>query len=161
LNLLDATLDSGLTNDLMVAEELGEGLWGCGLCGFDFWELFDEVAEDQGVFIFKPVEDLGKVGLKRGGDAIGESDFFTNKPSARFDPLSECSVFGTAWYLDIKFVGMFAQKVDDNSGVDGVRLGARRLERFTISGNSSGINGHQHQVVILTEGVEQRAAFLL
>ena len=57
------------------------------LGGLEGWPLGEEIAEDGGVFVVKPWEDVREVVLQGTGEAIREAYVVAHEAAAMFDEL--------------------------------------------------------------------------
>ena len=85
LDGLDALVDDVDVAHMMGAEEALEGGAARELDGFEGRPLGEEVAEDGGVFVVKPLEDVGEVVFQGTGEAIGETHVVADQTAAMFD----------------------------------------------------------------------------
>ena len=89
LDGLDALVNDVGVAHMMGVEEALEGRAARQLNGFEGRPLGEEVAEDGGVFVVKPLEDMGEVVLQGTGEAIRETHFVADQTAAMFDKLFE------------------------------------------------------------------------
>jgi hypothetical protein len=88
LDLLDAPSNGTTPTGVMGLEKLRQCVRASSLSRFDIAKLLDEGTENEGVFIFKPIEYLWKIGLERCGNAISQANLFSYQHASGFDPLT-------------------------------------------------------------------------
>src|SRR3990170_8952624 len=82
---LDALVDDRLLANIVSMEERNEGFAAGALRGQQGRPTFDEVCEDGGLLVTKPLQNLRKVLLEQVGDAIGESHAILDQVAAALD----------------------------------------------------------------------------
>ena len=152
----DAAIDGVLVADVVAPEEGGEGLVPSTLSELEGGPALDEVSEDGSLFVAKPVEDLRKVGLQGGGDTIGEPDAVLDQSASSLDEASQ-RPHGHALGLEAgELVRMAEEKLEGKLGVGGVVLGAAGGEGLAVAGEGLGLDGEEHEEVVLEERGDDR-----
>jgi hypothetical protein len=157
LDGLDALVDDVGVAHMMGAEEALEGGAARQLGGFEGRPLGEEIAEDGGVFVVEPLEDVREVVLQGTGKAIREAHFVAHEAAAMFDEVLEGTHVGALGVEGVEFVAMREQKLTLEFGVRGVVLGVAGGEGLTVSREGTGIDGKEHEEVILAQGGAKRA----
>ena len=123
--------DSGIAH-VMRTEEGSESGPASELHRLEGRPATQEVAEDRGVFLLKPVQDMREIVLERTGQAIGDPDFVTDHTAAVFDELGERPPCWALWRERVELVAMGQQQCELEGGIGGVIFSPAGGEGFTI-----------------------------
>ena len=142
---------------MMGAEEALQGRAARELGGFEGRPLGEKVAEEQGVFVLKPLQDVREVVFQGTGEAIGEAHFVADHTAAMFDEWVKGTHRGALGGEGLKCVAMLEQEFKWQFGVRGIVFGMTGREGFAVLGQGPRIDGEQDEEVIFTQGVDERA----
>src|SRR5262249_40572073 len=117
---------------------------------FERRPVTEEVAKDRGIFVLKPLQDVGKVVFQGTGRAVGETHFVADQAPAMFDELRQGAhrrALGAEWG---ELVAVFEENLDLEFGIGGVVFRPARGKRFPILGHGERIDGKEHEAIIIT-----------
>ena len=157
LDGLDALVDDVGVAHMMGAEEALEGGAARQLGCFEGRPLGEEIAEDGGVFVVEPLEDVREVVLQGTGKAIREAHFVADQTAAMFDKLFEGTHRGALGLEGLEFVAMLEQELKLEFRVSGIILGMAGREGFAVLGQGQRIDGEQDEERVLTQSIDERA----
>jgi hypothetical protein len=155
LDGLDALVDDVGVTHVMGAEKALEHGAPRKLGGLEGWPLREDVAEDGGVFVVKPLQDVRAVVLQGTGEAIGDAHFFTDEAAAMFDDLLEGAHLGALAVEGFEFVAVLEQGVELEFGVRKVVLGVAEGEGLVVLGEREGID-RKERVEIIEHWLDER-----
>jgi len=157
LDGVDASLDDRRIADVVSVKEanesLGPGTLGCLQAG----PPGQEVDEDVRLFVPKPLQDLGIVGLEGKGQAIGDSDAVLDQIAPGLDELPERPHVRSFAAQRLELVTVTEQQVQSDLGIGGIVLGTARGERAPVLGQCGGIDGEDDEEVVFQEGGDNRS----
>ena len=137
---------------VMLAEEGREGGTARALRRLEGWPATQEVAEDRGVFLLKPVQHVREIVLEGTGQAVGAPDFVADHAATVFDELGEGAHRGALWLERLQLVAMGQQQFELEFGIRGVVFGPARCEGFAIPRQRQRIDRKEDEKVILAQG---------
>ena len=108
-----------------------------------------EVAEDRGVFLLKPVQHVREIVLEGTGEAVGDPHFVADHAAPVFDELGEGAHGGALRLERLQLVAMGEQQFELECGVCGVVFGPAGREGFAIPRQRQRIDREEDQKVIL------------
>jgi hypothetical protein len=88
---------------------------------------------------------------------MGQAHLVANEAAAMWDELLKGTHFGALRGEGLKFVAMGAQELELEFGVRGAVLGVAGREGFAISREGEGVNGKEHEAVILPQRGDEGA----
>jgi hypothetical protein len=156
LDRLDALIDDVGIAYVMSPEKALQGGAACELCGLEGWPLGENIAEDGGVFVVKPLQDMRTVVFQGTGETIRGAHVVTNEAAAMFDAWFEDTHRGALGLQGRERIAMLQQDFELELGVGRVVLGVAGCEGFTIPGECKRIDGKAHEVVVRSERVDNR-----
>ena len=151
LDGLDALVNDVGVAHLMGVEEAREGRAARELNGFEGRPLGEEVAEDGGVFVVEPLEDMREVVFQGTGEAIRETYFVADQTTAMFDEWFEGTYGGALGVEGVEVVAMREQELKLEFGVSRVVLGMAGCEGLPVPREGEGVDGKEYEEVILTQ----------
>jgi len=154
---LNAVVDDGGVTHVMGVEKALERGAPRELGGLEGWPLGEEIAEDGGVFVVEPLQDVRDVVLQGTGEAIGQAHCVAHEAAAMFDEWLEGTHLGALGVERREFVAMPAQEVERQFGVRGVVLGVAGGEGLAVAREGKGIDGKEHEEVVLAQDGDKRA----
>ena len=89
-----------------------------------------KVAEDDGVLVVEPLQDVGEVVLQGTGKASREAHVVADQAAAMFDKLFEGTHRGALGLEGLEFVAMLEQELKLECRISGVVLGVAGREGF-------------------------------
>ena len=153
---LDTLCDDLWRAHVVVPEAGFKGSTTSKLHGLQGRPATQEVAEDQGVFVLKPVQPLGEIVLERTGETIGHPDFVTHHAATVFDELCQRTHRGALRCERVQLVAMGQQQVELEFGIGGIVFGPAGRESFTIPRQHERIDREEDEKVIRAQGGDQR-----
>ena len=150
LDGLDARVDDVGIAHVMGAEEALQGGAARQLGGFQGRPLGEEVTEECGVFVLKPLQGVREVVFERTGEAVGEAHFVADQTAAMFDELLERTHRGALGDERLKLVAMLEQELELQFSVGGVVFRMTGSKGFAVLGEGPRIDGEQHQELVFT-----------
>jgi hypothetical protein len=157
LDGMDAVVDDLGVAHVMGAEEVLTGGATRELHGFESGPWGEEVAENAGVFIVEPLEDMGEVVFSGTGEAIGETHVVADQAAAMFDEWFAGTHRGALGGEGLALVARLEQELKLEFGVSGIVLGVAARDGFAVLGQGQRIDGEPDQKFILTQGIDERA----
>jgi hypothetical protein len=151
LDGMDALVDDVGVAHVMVVEEALQGGTTGELHGFEGGPLSQKVAEDDRVLVVKPLKDVREVVFQGTGEAIGDAHVVANEAAAMLNELLKGTHCGALRGEGFKFGAMGEQELELEFGVRGVVLGVAGRESFAIPREGEGVNGQEHEAVILPQ----------
>jgi len=130
LDGLEALVDNVGVAHMIGAEEALEGGAARQLGGFEGRPWGEEIAEEGGVVVVEPLEDVREVVFQGTGQAIGEAHVVTDQTAAMFDKWFEGTHRGALGLEGLEFVAMLAQELKLEFRVSGIVLGVAGRERL-------------------------------
>jgi hypothetical protein len=127
------------------------------LGGFEGRPLGEEIAEDGGVFVVEPWEDVREVVLQGTGQAIREAHVVADQTAAMVAKLFEGTHGGALGLEGLELVAMLAQELKLECRVRGIVLGVAGSEGFAVLGQGQRIDGEQDEERVWPQGLDQRA----
>ena len=137
-----------------------EGFHSAGSSALDLsecWPAGQEVAEQDGVTLIKPVERLRIVLLEGMGQAIGEASLVGDQLTTLFGEAEQCAHVLALRLQRGKSLWVAHEKIQGKFGIGGIVLGATGFESLTIFGKSRRVDGKEHQEVVLLQCVDNWA----
>jgi hypothetical protein len=116
-----------------------------------------EVAEDRGVFLLKPVQHVRKRVLEGPGQAVGDPHLVTDHAATVLDELCEGAQRGALRLERPQRVAMGEQQCELEGSVRGVIFGPAGREGFAIPRQCQGMDREEDQEVILAQGGDKEA----
>ena len=116
-----------------------------------------EVAEDRGVFLLKPLQHMRARVLECTGQAVGAPPCVADHAATGFDELCEGAHRGALRVERLQRVAMGEQQCELEGGVRGVVCGPAGREGFAIPRQGQGIEREEDQKVIRAPGGDQGA----
>ena len=110
----------------------------------------EEITEESGVFVLKPLQDVREVVFERTGEAVGEAHCVADHTAAMFDELFERPQRGALRAERLKRVAMLEQQSELQCSIGGVVLRMTRSKGFTVLGEGRRVNGEQPQERVCT-----------
>jgi hypothetical protein len=154
---LDAGVDHGGPADIVGVEEGDEGVATCTLRGAERGPALEEGSEDSGLLVAKPLQNLGEVLLGQVGDAVGEADAILNEIAAALDQATQHAHGRPLLVKRCELVAMAGEDVDSDLGVAGVVLRSAGREGAAVARQGRGVDGEEHEEVVLEQGRDDRA----
>jgi hypothetical protein len=118
------------------------------LGGFEGRPLGEEVAEQQSIFVLKPLQDMREVVFQGTREAIGDAHFVADHTAAMFDELRQGTHRGALGVKGLKFVAMLEQEFKLQFGVSGIVFGVAGREGFAVLGQGPRVDGKQDKEVV-------------
>jgi len=140
-----------------VAEEVCQGRAACELGRFEGRPLGEKVAEQQGVFVLKPLQAVREVVFQSTREAISDAHFVADHPTAMFDELRQGTPRRALGVQGLQFVAMLEQEFQLEFGIRGIIFGMTGREGCAVLGQSPRVDGKQDEEVVFTEGIDERA----
>ncbi len=157
LDGLDACVDDVDVAHVMGAEEALQRGATRELGGFEGRPLGEEVAEEYGVLVLKPLQGVREVVFQRAGEAVGKAYFVADQTAAMFDELRKRTHGGALGVEGLQLVAMLEQELELQFGVSGVVFRMAGGEGFAVLGQGGRVDGKQNQVLVLTQGGDEGA----
>jgi hypothetical protein len=126
-----------------------QGRAACELGGFESRPWGENVAEQQGVFVPKPWQDVREGVLQRTREAMRDAHVVADQTAAMVDELRQST---HCWALGVQrrqCVTMREQECKLEFGVSGVVFGMTGREGFTVLGQGPRVDGKQDEEVVL------------
>src|SRR5262245_14423446 len=149
LDGVDALVDDFRVAYVMVAEEALQGGASRQLHGLQGRPLGEKVAEDGGVFVLEPLQDMRKVVFESTGEPIREAHLVPAEAAARGHELFEGTHGRTLGLQGLELITMLEQELKLEFGVSGVILGFAGGQCLTIARQREWMNGKEHEKVML------------
>ena len=124
----------------------------CELRRFARGPAAQEVAKERRIFVVKPLQDLGEVVFERTGKAMGETDFVADEAPTRLNKLRQGAHGGALGGEGGELVAVFEEERDLECGIGGGVFGMAGGKRFTVFGQSEGIDGKEHEEILCAQG---------
>ena len=143
--------------DVVGVEEVDEGLAPSALGVGQGRPALEEVDEDLGLLVAKPVEDLREIGLEREREAVGEPHAVLDEVAARLD---EAAQRAHVWALvpqRRELLAVANEELEGDRGVGRVVLGAARGEGAAVLRERAGVDGEDDEDVVLEQRRDDRA----
>ena len=121
------------------------------------WPAGQEVAEQDGVTLVKPVERLRIVLLEGMGQAIGEASLVADQLTTVFGEAEQCAHVLALRLQRGKSLWVSHEKIQGQFGIGGIVLGATGFEGLTVLGQGRRVDGKEHQEVVLLQRVDNWA----
>jgi hypothetical protein len=122
LDGLDALVDDGGIAHVMVSQEAFQGGAARQLGGLEGGPWGEEVTEERGVYVVKPVQDVREVVFQGTGEAVGEAHVIADQTEAVFDELRKGTHRGDLGGEGWEFVAMLEQAFDELTDLGGGRV---------------------------------------
>ena len=151
LDGVEALVDNISVAHVMVAEEALQGGASRQLHGLEGRPLGEEGAEDGGVFVVEPLQGVRKVVFQGTRETIRDAHFVPDQAAAMFNELFEGAHGGTLGLKGFELIAMLEQEFKLELGVSGVVLGLAGCEGFAIPRQCQGVDGKEHEEVILSQ----------
>ena len=119
------------------------------LGGFEGGPAAEEVAKDGGVFLLKPLQDMGEVVFEGTGQAIRATDFVADQAPTVFDELCQGAHRRALGGERRELVAVCEQQLDLELGIGGVIFGPAGGKRFAVLRQGERIDGKEHEEIIL------------
>ena len=136
----------------MRTEEGFEGRTAGELSRFAGRPATQEVAEDCGVFLLKPLQHMREIVLEGTGQAVGEPYFVADHAATVFDELCEGAHRGALWLERLQLVAMGQQQFELEFGIRRVVFGPAGRKGFAIPRQRQRIDRKEDEKVILVQG---------
>src|SRR5215471_1981331 len=111
------------------------------LHGLEGRPAMQEVAEERGVFVLKPLQHLREIVLERTGQAVGDPDFVTNHTAAVFDELGERPHRRALRLKRLQLVAVGQQQFELKGGIGGSSLARLGVKASRYRASVSGLMG--------------------
>ncbi len=157
LDGLDALIDDVGVADMVRPEEALQGGAARELCGLEGWPLGEKIAEDGRVFVVKPLQDMRKVVFQGAAETVRDAHFVAHEAAAMFDELFEGAHRRALGFQRRERIAMFEQEFELELSVGGIVLGMAGCEGFTVSCEREGIDGKEHEEVVLAQRIDEGA----
>jgi len=151
LNGIEAPSDGTLAPHVVASEEADEGLLSSAFGGLECRPALEKRGKDGSVFVAKPAENLRKVAFQGAGESVGDGDASIAERSSQLDHSPEAAHVGTFGLQARELLGVPKQQLERELGVSGVVLCTTRGEGPPILGEHGGLNGEEHEDVVLEE----------
>ena len=99
---------------------------------FQGWPAFQEIAEDQGIPIFEPVQYLRVILFERAGHAISDAGHFIDQAATLFNERSQFPHGGALQLDGLKFLRMTEQNIQRYFRISRIVLGTTWREGFPV-----------------------------
>ena len=129
------------------------------------WEAIDADARrfgghDRCQILAGPIQSLGEVAFQRGAQLLNEAAALLDEVAAMLAQQSQLAGGGVIGHPGAELVAVFDEQFPDQAGVDRVGFGAAGGKGIAVALGGGGIDGVEHQKLILHQCVQQRAAGL-
>jgi hypothetical protein len=131
-----------------------EALKGGATCergGFEGRPAAQEVTKERRIFLLKPLQDVWEGVFEGTGQAVGETDVVADQSLTVFDALRQGAHGGALGAEGGQLVTVFEEQFDLECGVGRVIFGPARGTRFAVLGHGEGIDGKEHEELILAQ----------
>jgi hypothetical protein len=120
----------------------------CELRGVEGGPAAEAVANDRGIFLGKPWQDLWKVVVERHGQAGGQTDFVAAQAPAVLDALRQGAPGGAVGAEGGKLVAVCEEDLDLECGIGGGICGPARGTRCTVRGHGEWIDRKEPEEIL-------------
>ena len=110
--------------------------------------VIEEVAKERGIFVLKPLQDVGQGVFEGTGQAVGETDFVADQALAMFDELRSGTHRRALGGERRELGAVCEQQLDLELGIGGVICGMARGKRFAVLRQGERIDGKEHEEII-------------
>ena len=148
--------DVGVTHVMGVETALERGA-PRELCGLEGGPVGEDIAEDGGVVVVEPWEDVREVVLQGPGTASGEAHGVAHEAAAMCAEVLEGTHLGALGGERREFVARPEQEVERECGVSGGVRGVAGGEGLAVAREGKGSDGKAPEEVILAPGGDKRA----
>jgi hypothetical protein len=157
LDGLDARVDDVSIAHVVGAEAALQGGAAGQLGSFEGGPWGEEVTEERGVFVVKPLQGVWEVVFQRRGEAVGQAHVVANQAAAMFDEWLERTHPGALGDERLTLVAMPEQELELQCSGSGGVFRMTGSEGFAVLGQGNRIDGEQHQELVFAEGRDERA----
>ena len=154
LDGVEALIDDVGVASVMSMEKTLQGGAACELCCLEGWPLGENIAEDGGVFVVKPLQDMRTIVFQGTGETIRGAHVVAHEASTMFDAWFAGTHRGALGLQGRELSAMLEQEFELELGISGVVLGVAGCEGFTVPGERERIDGKEHEAVVLSQRVD-------
>ena len=129
--------------------------------GFEGGPAAEQGAKARRIFLLKPLQDGREGVFQRTGQAMRASDFVTDQAPAMFDEWSQRAQRRALGGEGGKLVAVLEEALDLECGVGGVVFRTARGKRCTVPREGEGIDGKEHEAIILAQCGDHRPCMQL
>jgi hypothetical protein len=140
---LDARVDDVAVAHVMGAEEALQGRAARELGSFQGWPWGEKGAEQQGVFVLKPLQDVREVVFQGTREAMGEAHCVADHTAAMCDALRTGMHRRALGVQGLQCVAMLEQEVKLECGVRRSVFGMAGREGFAVLGQGPRVKGNR------------------
>lgn len=157
LDGLEALLDDIGVAGVMRSEKALQGGAAREWCGLKRGPWGEKIAEESGVFVVNPLQDMRKVVVQGTAETVREAYFVAHEAAAMVDEWFEGAYRGALGRQRRELSAMFEQEFERELGVGGIVLGVAGCKGFTVPGERGGIDGKEYEDVILSQRIDDGA----
>jgi len=157
LDGVDAAVDDVGATDAVCVKEVDDGLPSGTLGVKQGRPPLEERDEDLGLLVTKQIESLRKIGLEREREAIREPHAVLHQVAARLDEAPERAHVRALMPQRLELLAMAHEQLQGDRGVGGIILRSARGEGAAVLRERAGVDGEDHEDVVLEEGRHNRA----
>jgi len=152
LDVAEAAIDDSGVANVVVVEEGTDGVGASALSGLERRPPGQEIDEDVGLLVAKPLQDLWKVGLERAGKTVGDADPILDEIAAGLDEAAQNTKVGKLGAQRLELVAVAKEEVEGDVSIGGIVLGTAGREGAAVVGESAGVDGEDDEEVMLEKG---------
>jgi hypothetical protein len=149
LNGREASRDGALAPYVVTSEEVDERVLPSALRGVERRPAFEKCGEDGRVLVAKPAENLGEVSFQSAGESIRDGDTIIDERSSKLDHSPEAAHVCALGLEARQPVGIPKKQLEGEFGIARIVLCTTRREGLAILGEEGGLDGEEHEDVVL------------